>query len=272
MKTARQEAFEILNKIQRDKAYSNLALDSAFEKSSLNVKDKRLAGAIVYGVIERKLTLDYQLKAYLSQPLKKLKPQVLTALRMGAYQLLFMDKIPAAAAVNESVKLAKNNSMAFAAGLINAVLHKIEKNGLILPDEEDAEYLSVKYSCADWLCRLWTESYGSENAKALLNASFGSLENYIRVNALKTDAHKLKKLLADEGIEAEPLKEMPNALKVLSSGALHKTECYRHGLFHVQDLASQLCCQALGVREEETVLDVCAAPGGKKLYACPNDE
>lgn len=109
MKSARQTAFEILNKIQRDESYSNLVLDSALDKAEIDIKEKRFVSALVYGVTERRITLDYNLSLYLSQPLKKLKPQVLTALRLGAYQILFMDKIPDSAAVNESVKLVKKN-------------------------------------------------------------------------------------------------------------------------------------------------------------------
>lgn len=100
MKSARQTAFEILNKIQRDESYSNLALDSSLDRAEIDIKDKRFVSALVYGVTERRITLDYNLSLYLSQPLKKLKPQVLTALRLGAYQILFMDKIPDSAAVN----------------------------------------------------------------------------------------------------------------------------------------------------------------------------
>ena len=103
MKTARQTAFEILNRIQKDNSYSNLVLDSFLDKSELPQIEKSFASALVYGVIERLITLDYELSLYLKQPLKKLKPQVLTVLRMGAYQLLFMDKVPASAAINESV-------------------------------------------------------------------------------------------------------------------------------------------------------------------------
>ena len=130
MKSARQTAFEILNKIQRDNSYSNLALDHALDKADTDNKDKKFVSALVYGVTERRITLDYNLSLYLSQPIKKLKPEVLTILRLGAYQILFMDKIPVSAAVNESVKLAKKNGAAFASGLVNAVLRKIISNGL----------------------------------------------------------------------------------------------------------------------------------------------
>ncbi len=264
-KTARQSAFEILNKIQRDSSYSNLALDSVLEKTHADSDDKRLISALVYGVIERKITLDYNLALYLSQPLKKLKPQVLTILRMGAYQLLFMDKIPASAAVNESVKLTKNNQAAFASGLVNAVLHKIDRNGLKLPDESSENYRTVRFSCPGELLELWDASYGSKNTDAFLEASFGPVENVIRVNTLRTDCDSLIDRLKEEGFEAEKCGIVSDALTVKSSGALHKTSAYAEGLFHVQDIASQLCCSALNAAEGDTVLDICAAPGGKSF-------
>lgn len=260
MKSARQTAFEILNKIQRDNAYSNLALDTALEKAEIENKDKRFVSALVYGVTERRITLDYNLSLYLSQPLKKLKPQVLTALRLGAYQILFMDKIPDSAAVNESVKLVKKNGAAFASGLVNAVLHKISNNGLT-----DDGSMNVKYSAPEWLCKMWSESYETENAEKILEASFGPVDVSLRVNTTKTTAEKLCSILSDEGFECEINGIVDGALTVKNGGAVHKTNAYSDGLFHVQDIASQLCCKALGANENETVIDICAAPGGKSF-------
>lgn len=260
MKSARQTAYEILNKIQRDDSYSNLALDSALDRAEIDIKDKRFVSALVYGVTERRITLDYNLSLYLSQPLKKLKPQVLTALRLGAYQILFMDKVPDSAAVNESVKLVKKNGAAFAAGLVNAVLHKTVKNGL----KTDGS-MSVKYSAPEWLCKMWCDSYGRENAEKILEASFGSVDNTLRVNTTKTTAEELCTILSEEGFECEKSESVENCLTVKNGGAIHKSKAYTDGLFHVQDTASQLCCKALGACDGDTVIDICAAPGGKSF-------
>lgn len=265
MKSARQTAFEILNKIQRDNSYSNLALDHALDKADTDNKDKKFVSALVYGVTERRITLDYNLSLYLSQPIKKLKPEVLTALRLGAYQILFMDKIPVSAAVNESVKLAKKNGAAFASGLVNAVLRKIISNGL----KTDGS-MSVNYSAPQWLCDMWCRSYGRENAEKLLEASFGAVDTVLRVNTEKIDADNLINLLAEEGFDCETSGNVENSAVVKSGGAVHKTEAYKNGLFHVQDAASQLCCKALGVQENETVIDICAAPGGKSFTLAEN--
>ncbi len=265
MKSARQTAFEILNKIQRDNSYSNLALDHALDKADTDNKDKKFVSALVYGVTERRITLDYNLSLYLSQPIKKLKPEVLTALRLGAYQILFMDKIPVSAAVNESVKLSKKNGAAFASGLVNAVLRKIISNGL----KTDGS-MSVNYSAPEWLCDMWCKSYGRENAEKLLEASFGAVDTVLRVNTEKIDADNLINLLAKEGFDCETGGNVENSAVVKSGGAVHKTEAYKNGLFHVQDAASQLCCKALGVQENETVIDICAAPGGKSFTLAEN--
>ena len=265
MKSARQTAFEILNKIQRDNSYSNLALDHALDKADTDNKDKKFVSALVYGVTERRITLDYNLSLYLSQPIKKLKPEVLTALRLGAYQILFMDKIPVSAAVNESVKLSKKNGAAFASGLVNAVLRKIISNGL----KTDGS-MSVNYSAPEWLCDMWCRSYGRENAEKLLEASFGAVDTVLRVNTEKIDADNLINLLAEEGFDCKIGGNVENSAVVKSGGAVHKTEAYKKGLFHVQDAASQLCCKALGVQENETVIDICAAPGGKSFTLAEN--
>ncbi len=263
MKSSRALAFEILLKVHKDKAYSNLALDASLDTAELSAVEKAFVSALVYGVTERTITLDYQLKKYLSQPLKKLKPQVLVILRMGAYQLLFMDKIPVSAAVNESVKIAKNNGCQFASGLVNAVLRKVSQNGLQLPDKKD-EILraSVEYSCPEWILNMWAEFYGKDNAVKIAKSSIGAAETVLRVNTLKTTTEELIKLLEAEGVEAK-IGAIENSVVISKAGSLRGLEAYKNGLFHVQDIASQLCCMALDAKEGDSVLDVCSAPGGK---------
>ena len=132
MKSARELSFETLLKIEKDNSYSNLSIAGVLKDNNLEDADKAFFTALVYGVVERKITLDYNIGLYLKQPIKKLKTDALIILRIGAYQLLFMDKIPSHAAINESVNLAKKK-VNFASGLINAVLRKIDQNGLQIP-------------------------------------------------------------------------------------------------------------------------------------------
>ncbi|MBQ6931526.1 MAG: 16S rRNA (cytosine(967)-C(5))-methyltransferase RsmB [Clostridia bacterium] len=267
MKTARQTAFEILNKIERDKSYSNLTLDSFLCSANLSGADNALVSALVYGVLERSISLDYCLSRHLKQPLKKLKPQVLTALRLGTYQLFFMDKIPVSAAVNESVTLVKKNGCAFASGLTNAVLRAVSNEGFVLPDEtQKLKYYSVKYSFPENLVALWIDSYGEENAVGIMSSCTGRPPLTIRVNTLKTSQEELTALLKKDGVTAEE-STVVNALNLEKSGSIEKLSSFEDGFFHVQDAASQLCAQALEAKPDETVLDLCSAPGGK-AFTC----
>lgn len=266
MKTPRQTAFDILMRVERDKAFSNKALDNALKKLEYSRQDSVFVSAIVYGVLERKITLDYQISRFLTRPIKRLKPDVLTILRMGVYQLWYMDKVPDSACVNESVKLAKSNRCEYSSGLINAILRKAAKTDVIYPDKTDFfEYISVKYSVEKWIAKLFVDSYGEENAVAILEDSFGRAPIYIRVNTLKITKSELKELLLDQGIEAEEADVVDNALLIKNFDSIYKNDLYQKGYFHVQDLASQLCCMALSAEKGETVIDMCSAPGGKSF-------
>lgn len=265
MKNARQTAFEILCKIQKDSSYSNLTVDSFLASGELNESDSAFVSALVYGVLESSYTLDYQLATNLKQPLKKLKPQVLTILRLGAYQLLFMDKVPESAAVNESVKLSKANGSAFASGLINAVLRNIAQNGLCLPDISDITlYYSVKYSFPQELVKFWIKSYGEDNAVGIMSSCAGRPPLTVRTNTLKITTDELMQTLKNEGVDSV-LSVVDDSLELSKCGSVERLDSFSDGLFHVQDAASQLCVAALDPKPDETVLDLCAAPGGKSF-------
>lgn len=258
----RSIAYKILLKIEKDKAYSNLTLDSILGKEKAGYEP--FVRALVYGVIERKITLDYILSEFLSQPIHKLKPQVLTVLRMGVYQIKFMDKIPVSAAVNESVKLIKQQGFSFASGLVNSVLRKTANSEILYPEKNDSiEYLSVRYSCPADLVQKYINDYGFENAVGILSTSLENPPLIIRVNTLKISPEELIERLKTEDVEACEC-DFNGALTV-KSGNIFSTDCHSEGLFHVQDLASQMCINALDPKPCETVLDMCAAPGGKSF-------
>ena len=264
MINARQIAFEALLKTFKEDAYSNLTLDRFLSKTNIDTRDKSFVSALFYGTIERKITIDYQLSKYLSKPLKKLKPEVLILLELGAYQILFMNKVPISAAVNESVSLAKRNSLSFASGLVNAVLRKIASNGILLPDEKNkAYYLSVKYSCPVEYVQLWFEELGEADTVSLLESTVGETEIIIRTNTCRCSSDELIEILGNEGVKAEK-KYIDNALSIdLSGQDIEALNSYKAGLFHVQDLSCQICCRALGAKNNETIFDLCSAPGGK---------
>lgn len=265
MKNARQTAFDILSKIQKDSSYSNLTIDSFLASVCLDEVDSAFVSALVYGVLESSFTLDYQLAANLKQPLKKLKPQVLTVLRLGAYQLLFMDKVPESAAVNESVKLIKANCCSFASSLVNAVLRNVAKKGLCLPDESDKTfYYSVRYSFPQELVKFWIKSYGEENTVGIMESCSGRPPLIVRANTLKVTADELASTLKNEGIESKS-SVVTDSLELGKCGSVERLKSFKDGLFHVQDAASQFCIAALDPQPGETILDLCAAPGGKSF-------
>ncbi len=259
---SRTVAYEILLKIERDKAYSNLTLDKELSESDLSSLDKALASRIVYGVLERKITLDYALNQYIKSGVKKLKPNVKTALRMGAYQILFMDKIPPSAAVNESVKLIKKKAQ-YASGMVNGVLRNLIRSGFEWPDENDKIlYNSVKYSCPEWLVELWFGYLGEEDTVKLLEHSLLPPPLYIRVNTIKTTTDELIELLAVKGITAEKT-DVEDSLLLHGVSDVSNMKEYKSGFFFVQDLSSQVCAKSLNAQSGDTVFDMCCAPGGK---------
>ena len=265
MAQARETAVDILLKIEKDKAYSSFSVADTLKNTVIeDSRELALAVSLVYGVLEHKITLDYNLSLYLSSPLKKLRPAVLAVLRTGALQILYMDKIPDSAAVNESVKLVKKKGCGFASGMVNAVLRKLAANGLCLPDENDRlKYLSVKYSFPEELVKHYTLQYGEENAEQIMSVSAGRRPIFIRVNTLKTNTQALNEILNSEGVRSEICEYIENCLLVTHTGDITKLESFCKGLFHVQDLSSQLCCKMLGAKPVDTVVDCCAAPGGK---------
>ncbi|MBO5934756.1 MAG: 16S rRNA (cytosine(967)-C(5))-methyltransferase RsmB [Clostridia bacterium] len=257
MTDARQTAFHALSKMERDNAYSNLLLPEIAAAEDISRRDMLLAYRIVKTVLERKITIDYNLSLYLTQPLKKLKPQVLTILRMGASQLLFMDKIPPSAAINESVKLSKKNGCAFASGLINAVLRKVSAKGLTLPeDDSSVRFLSIKYSFPEYICEKFVSYFGKETAEKIMASSLDEGNIYIRKNTLRNE---------EFSFECEKTEFPENCYIIKNSGDISKLPEFINGLFHVQDLSSQLCCRVLSPEKGETVIDVCSAPGGKTM-------
>ncbi len=266
-KSARQIAYEILLKIEVSDAYSNLAIDSAVKMYNSDSTDCAFISRLVYGVTERKITLDYAISKYLSKPVNKTKPEVLTILRLGAYQLLYMNKIPQSAAVNESVKLAKSNKCGFASGLVNAVLRKIGQNGIVINDNlNETEIVSVTYSMPEDTVKFLIYHYGKENAEAFLKAALEPKDIFIRVNTVKTTTEELKALLLKENVKVFDT-YLENALKIEINNAVYSLESFKKGLFHVEDISSQLCVEALDLFPEATAIDICAAPGGKSFTA-----
>lgn len=258
---ARQTAHRLLIAGERQKQYSNIAIDSALTQSELSQSDKALVTAIVYGVTERRITLDHYIRALSSRPLEKLDTEALCALRMGLYQLIYMDKIPPHAAINETVSLCKRSFSGFVNAILRSYLRLSEPIAYPSKDSSPAEYLSVAYSVCLPLCEKFISEFGVARAESILRASFRAPRTTLRVNTLKISRDELIEKLPD----AAPAALSPNAISV--SGSVRSLYGYDEGLFFVQDEASQLCVGALGAMRYETVIDACACPGSKSFGA-----
>jgi len=256
--TAREQVLNLLKKTAENGAYSNIILDTSLSK--VQAEDKAFVTALFYGVAERRMTLDHIIRAHSRIQFDDIEPETLQLLRMGLYQLLYMN-IPDSAAVNETVKLASERSK----GYVNAVLRAFIRGGKTVRYDglDELGILSVKYSCAKWIVKLWAKEYGTEKTEKMLAASFGRPPVYARVNTMVCDADDLIYELAEDGIKSEQYSE--NCVSAVGLSGIESLRAYKNGLFHIQDISSQCCCEALAPEAGELVIDLCAAPGGKSF-------
>ncbi len=247
-------------------------LRESFRKYSLDSRDRRLATELVYGVIRNLITLDYSLSFYIKDP-GKTPPDVLDILRLAAYQILYLDKIPPRAAVDEAVEQAKSLSDPVrgrpTGGFVNAVLRSMlrepEKVKFPGPDKP-LDYLSLRLSYPKWLARRWTERFGIDGAKALMEAVNERPPLVIRANLPLVDRDSLAELFKKNGLETEPGKYAPDALIVRSHRPVPELPGYGEGLFSVQDEAAQIVSLLVAPKPGELILDACSAPGGKSAH------
>ena len=260
----RELALQALIRFRRDGAWPDLYLKK--EGEQLSASEMALASALTYGVLEQRLLLDFYLQSFSKMPLKKIMPQVLDAMRLSAYQLVFMQRIPASAAINESIKLIKKQANPRAASFANGVLRSLCRSleDLPVPNFPNlGETLSVQYSHPLWLVNRLLKQVGKSECEAFLQANNQQPPVVLRVNTLKSNTEEVLALLP--GTERHPY--LPDALICNSVRDYLRTEAFRDGLFSVQDSASQLCVHALNPQPEDYVLDLCAAPGGKSILA-----
>ena len=260
--TAREAALKALYEIEYNGAYSNMAVKNTLKNSDMSERDKALFTALVYGVSDKKITLDYYISQFSKIKLKKISKYILIILRMGVFQLVFTDKIPQSAAVNESVKLAKRYGHGASAGFVNGVLRSVSKCGEIEYPKEKDEYLSVKYSFPLWLCRKWTEEFGFEFTEDMMRSFGESKPITLRANTLKTTNEELVKMLSDSGINAE----IKDGAVVTGGFDIEKNTLYKEGYFTPQDTAAMKAAEILAPEPGDTVIDMCAAPGGKTTH------
>ena len=270
----RQLALEVLDKLEKSGQYSNIAVDNACRGQELDGKDSRLVSSLVYGVIERRITLDYIIDKLSSLPPSKIERTTRNILRMGLYQLMHLDRIPPHAAINESVNLAAKRSRGFVNALLRGFLRKCETCG---PDEafdfpsreeQPLDYLSITYSYPLPLCQKLCDIFGFRDTERIFEAWQTPPLMTLRQNPLKISREELVARLEGMEIGATLTQNAPHGIRV--TGGAPSEMGIAEGLCFVQDEASQICVEALGARPGETIIDMCACPGSKSFGAALN--
>ncbi len=257
----RMAALEALERFRRDSAWSRQVMESIAAKRGLDQRDTALAARMFYGVLQNMALCDHYIDAFTSG---RLEPKVRDILRLGTYQLLFMDRIPASAAVNEAVNACRTLGYARAAGLVNAVLRRLDRERQretlpSIPGEGTAAYLATRYSHPLWLAEELIALRGYEGAAAVLAADNAEPPVYVQVNTCRTDEAELVKLL--------PIRRTPAGLVLDRVGDITRSDAFQKGLFYVQDPAAHAAVETATLQPGMRVLDACAAPGGKSFGA-----
>jgi 16S rRNA (cytosine967-C5)-methyltransferase len=270
LEKCRELAVEILLKVEKKNAYADILLDHSLKKGSLSSRDRALLTQLVYGALRWRGRIDWYLSQFLHRSLSSTNAYIRNLLRLTLYQLLFLDKVPDYAAVNEGVELAKRHGGARAGGLVNGVVRRLlrEKDKLPDPDPKDDTilYLSVVWSHPDWLVKKWLGYFGREETESLLKANNQESPLTLRANRLKGDRESLREKLRVRGFNAAPTRWSPQGIQLKSAGAADQLPGFQAGLFQVQGEASQLIGYLVDPQPGERVLDACAAPGGKTTH------
>ncbi|MEW5785004.1 MAG: 16S rRNA (cytosine(967)-C(5))-methyltransferase RsmB [Bacillota bacterium] len=266
--TAREAALKALVRLEKDNAYLNLALEPLLRE--LSPRDKTLAVRIAYGTVQRLNTIDWILDHLLNRPLSGLTPWIRNIMRLSAYQLYYLERIPAHAAVDAAARLAGRYGHRGVTGLVNAVLRRLARGSLDLPwpgkMKQPVEYLALEYSQPAWLARRRLERYGLEEAEALCRADNEVAPLSLRPNRLRVTAEELRQKLLAEGVEAVSSRHVPGMLQIKSRQAVAQLKAFREGLFTVQGDSSALVAPNLDPQPGEEILDLCSAPGGKTTH------
>lgn len=263
-------ALQVLLDVEERGAYANLALGSLLDKIRPVKLDRSFTTELVYGTLRTLNTLDWALAQYSRRPLADLAPAVRNILRLGTYQIMFMDRVPDSAAVNESVNLARKHGHAGIVKYVNGVLRNLVrgKDRLSYPDpkEKPVESIALRYSHPHWLVRYWLNLFGYEDTVALCEANNLPAPNTVRVNTLKTDTAMLIGVLDALGVKAQRGQYARDCLYLDGFVSLGGLPPFREGLFQIQDESSILVGQALQPKPGTRVIDVASAPGGKATH------
>jgi 16S rRNA (cytosine967-C5)-methyltransferase len=262
---ARRCAYAVLRRVFEDGAWADRALRGEAERLGLDARDLGLATRLAYGAVQRRATLDHLIAALAGRPLDRLEPAVLAALRLGIFQLAYLDRVPAHAAVGESVQLAKEDARG-GAGLVNAVLRRAAREARALVEalpEDTPQAAALRHSHPEWVAALWWETLGPAAARALMAADNEPAEPALRANTLRTTAAELAARLP---VPSHAAAGLPEALVLEAAFDAHGAPEWRDGLYMPQSRAAMTVGRLLDPRPGERVLDLCAAPGGKTTH------
>lgn len=269
MDKIRELALKILYEIDKQQAYSNIVLNEQIKQNrkNLNEKDIGLISEIVYGVTTWRLTLDEIIKKYSKIRLKKISPWIINILRMGAYQIIFLDKIPKSAAVNESVNLAKRYGHNVSSNFVNAILRKIEKSDYeeFFKIDNDIERISKTTSMPEWIIKELLKNNNIEKVEEICKNSNIKPKITIRINNLKSTKEELIQKLKEQNIIYKET-EYEDFLILDKVKNIENLELFKKGFFTIQDISAGLTAKVLNPNEGENILDACSAPGGKTTY------
>ncbi|MGH7824622.1 MAG: 16S rRNA (cytosine(967)-C(5))-methyltransferase RsmB [Candidatus Binatia bacterium] len=266
----RSLAADILRKVDTRKAYADVLLDNTLKSRSFSPRDRALLTELLYGTLRWRGRLDRQLGEYISRPLKETEPFIRNLLRLTLYQLLFLHKIPAYAAVNDAVDLAKAYAGRKAGGFVNGVLRaylrekrELRKPG---PKQSSTSDLAEYWSHPEWLVKQWLEYFGAEQVEALMEANNDPAPLTLRANLTRATRETLLSLLRSAGVEASPTRWSPQGITVQPGFPVRELPGFQEGRFQVQGEASQLVSYLVAPKPGERILDACAAPGGKTTH------
>ncbi len=269
MTTARRIAFHVLNGCRRSDTPFQALLDREFTTHpATDIRDRNLATELVTGVIRRRLTLDWYIGKVSTTPLAKMDPEILDALRLGVYQLLFLDRIPPRAAVNETVELIKSGRLSHVAGFVNGVLRNVQRQASDFhfpdPDRDPAAALSIIHAHPPWLVKRWLRQFGRERTETLLASNNRPAPRSIRANTRFISRDDLLARLETEGVAARPGRFSPEGIEVVEAhGSLSGLDSHRQGLWTAQDEAAQVASRLLPAPPGSRVVDLCAGRGVK---------
>lgn len=268
--SARDLALMVLKEVDQVNAYSNIALNRVLEAHRPGRMDRAFITELVYGTLRTRNTLDWVLGKYLRQPLKNQTHLMQNILRLGVYQLMYLDRVPHSAAVNEAVNQARRFGHPGAEKFVNGVLRNVSRGlgDIVFPDvrENPLKYISLKYSHPQWLVQRWLALYGPEETEALCRENNKIPPNTVRTNTLKVTRARLGEIFREEGFGVRETLFAPEGLVLEELPPLRDFKPFQEGLFVMQDESSMLAAHALGPKPGKRVLDIAAAPGGKSTH------